>query len=531
MEQPADDAEWWKHAVVYQVAPRSFHDSNGDGIGDLGGLLERMDHFSWLGVDAVWLCPIYPTPNRDFGYDVSDFCALAPEMGTMEQLDELIARLHERDIRLLLDFVPNHTADDHAWFRASRSSRADPQRDWYVWRDGAANGGAPNNWLSRFGGSAWEWDEGTGQYYYHAFLKEQPDLNWYNPSVRAAMHDVLRFWLRRGVDGFRVDAAAVLAEDDLLRDDPPDPEAEEMPPPGRLKRAYSDDRPETLGYIEEIRAVVDEFPDRVLLAEVDVASGDPGRFYGFDTPRFHLPLNYVLLDCSWEPDALGAEIDAYFASVMSHGWPNWVIGSHDKPRIASKIGYDKVGIAAVLLFTLPGTAILYQGDEIGMPDVEIPRDRVRDPFALRVPGFGLGRDPHRVPMRWSPGPNADFTTGEPWLPMGAIESGSTVAEQAADEMSLLHLFRRLIRFRHSALCPRDSFRPWRNQAGVMLFERHGRAGRHLVAANLSGGRRLLDLKLRGTVAISTRPDREATRLDGPLELKRDEALVLHIESD
>ncbi|HKT84883.1 MAG TPA: alpha-amylase family glycosyl hydrolase [Novosphingobium sp.] len=526
------DAAWWRSGVIYQIAPRSFCDGNGDGVGDLVGILQRLDHLEWLGVEGVWLCPISPTPNRDFGYDISDFCDVEPELGTMAELDELISALHARDMRLLLDFVPNHTADVHPWFQASRSSRTDPRRDWYVWCDAAANGGPPNNWLGRFGGSAWEWDEKTGQYYYHAFLKEQPDLNWRNPEVREAMYDVMRFWLRRGVDGFRVDAAAVLAEDDLLRDDPPNPEANERtPPPQRQKRVYSDDRPETLGYMEEMRAVVDEFPDRLLLAEVDVDSGGPGRFYGFGTPRFHLPLNYGLIDSAWDADSVGGAIDDYLAAVSPHGWPDWVIGSHDKTRIASRVGQARARLAAMLLFTLPGTAIFYAGDEIGMPDVDVPEDRARDPFGILVPGCALGRDPHRVPMRWSPTANAGFTSGEPWLPVGDVPSGGTVAEQITDPDSMMSLYRRLIAFRRSALRSSDRFRARRHEAGVLLFQREGDGGRYLSALNLSGERRLVDIADAASVRVATDRSREGDRLYGRIELRADEGLVMELVTD
>ena len=453
-----------------------------------------------------------------------------PQLGTMAELDKLITELHARNIRLLLDFVPNHTADDHPWFRASRSSRTDPKRDWYIWCDPAPDGGPPNNWLSRFGGSAWEWDENTGQYYYHAFLREQPDLNWRNPSLRAAMHEVLRFWLRRGVDGFRVDAAAVLAEDELLRDDPPNPDrSDKAPPPQRFKRVYSDDRPETLGYMEEIRSVADEFPGSVLLAEVDVDSTEPGRFYGFEVPRFHLPLNYTLLDNPWDADTLGGAIDSYLAAAEPHGWPNWVVGSHDKSRIATKVGAARAPLAAILLLTLPGTAILYAGDEIGMPDVPVPEDRMQDPFGILVPGYGLSRDPHRVPMRWTPEAKAGFTSGEPWLPVGDIPPGGTVREQSADTGSLMELYRRLIDFRKTALLPKDRFQPRRHRGGVLLLERSGVHGRYLLALNLSGKRRVLEEAGAQSILVATDTVRTGERLNGRIDLKPDEGLIIALE--
>jgi len=260
----------------------------------------------------------------DFGYDISSYTGIDPLFGTLDDFDRLVAALHERGIRLVLDLVPNHTSDQHPWFIASRSSRQDPKRDWYVWADPGPDGGPPNNWLSRFGGSAWEWDEATSQYYYHAFLREQPDLNWHNPAVRSAFADVLRFWLRRGVDGFRIDASAVLAEDSLLRDDPPNPDFDEnIPPPERLRRIFTDARPETMAYIEDMRAVVDEFPDRLVLGEVQGGVDRIGQFYDNDRPRFHLPLNFILCDTSWDVASLAAAIDQYLNSIPDDAWPVW----------------------------------------------------------------------------------------------------------------------------------------------------------------------------------------------------------------
>jgi alpha-glucosidase len=410
---------WWQQAVFYEIAPISFQDSNQDGKGDLPGLIDRIGYLEWLGIDAIWLSPVYVSPMRDLGYDIADFCSIDPLYGTLSDFDMLVNTLHARGMRLILDFVPNHTSDVHPWFRESRASRYSPKRDWYVWADPGPSGGPPNNWLSRFGGSAWQWDERTGQYYYHAFLLEQPDLNWRNPHVRAAMADVLRFWLRRGVDGFRVDASAVLAEDDLLRDDPPDPQVKpNTPPPQRLKRVFTDDRPETMGYLEAIRRVVDEFPGRVLCGEVQGKVDRIGHFYGSQRPRFHLPLNYALLDSPWDALSLQAQIDAYLNAIPEENWPDWVIGGHDKARIASKIGQAQARILAVLLMTLRGTPFLFAGDEIGMEQIPVPAEQSQDIFEKLVSGYGLSRDPQRRPMRWDSSHNGGFTTGKPWLPVG-----------------------------------------------------------------------------------------------------------------
>jgi alpha-glucosidase len=383
-----DKSEWWRGAVIFEIAPVSFQDTNDDGKGDLKGIEQRIDYLEWLGVDAVWLTPFFTSPMLDFGYDIADYCAVDPRYGTMEDFDHLIDCLHRRNIKLVLDFVPNHTSEKHSWFADSRSSRTSVKRDWYVWEDPASNGGPPNNWLSRFGGSAWQWDEATGQYYYHSFLREQPDLNWRNSEVRNAMADVLRFWMKRGVDGFRVDASAVLAEDALLRDDPIDPEADETtPPPQRLTRIFSDDRPESLHYLAEIRSVMDEFDQRLLCGEVQGKIDRIGHFYGNARPRLHLPLNFALLDSPWNALSLQGSIDAYLNAIPDAAWPDWVIGGHDKHRIASKLGQAQGRVLAMLFLTLKGTPFFFAGDELGMERVEIPENAMHDPFEKLVPGY------------------------------------------------------------------------------------------------------------------------------------------------
>ena len=524
-----EGVNWWKHAVFYQLAPRSFQDSGGDGVGDLGGILRRLDHLDWLGVDAVWLCPIYPTRAIDFGYDIIDHTAVDPQMGTMQQLDELISRLHAKGKRLLLDFVPNHTSDWHPWFLESRSSRDSRKRDWYIWRDAKADGSPPNNWLGRLGGGSWAWDEATGQFYYHAFLKQQPDLNWRNPEVRAAMHQVMRFWLKRGVDGFRVDASAVLAEDTLLRNDPPNPDADDRPPPEANLRAFSDDRPETLAWAAEFRSVLDEFPGRVLLAEVQTAEGRLGGFYGDAVhPRYHMPLNYRLIGTAWDSPSLNAGIDTYLRQLPEGGWPNWAQGSHDKPRVRSRVGPGQAANAAMLLFTLPGTPIFYAGDEIGMADIPIPPEEVVDPLEKQVPGWGLNRDPHRAPFRWDAGRNAGFTTGEPWLPIGPDLKGWNVADQKADPRSLLQLYRRLIALRQTLpTLQHGRYEPEVLDQKVLSFRRISPGRTLLIALNLTPEARRIPAPAGAQVLLSTRMDREG-RAPQDLELRPNEGLILKV---
>jgi len=520
---------WWQQAVVYQIAPMSFQDSDGDGKGDLRGLIDRLPYLEWLGIDAVWLCPIYPSPMLDFGYDISDYCDVDPLFGTLGIFDELMTKLHARGIRLLLDFVPNHSSAQHPWFVESCASRASKKRDWYVWADPGRDGGPPNNWLSRFGGSAWQWHEGSGQYYYHAFLCEQPDLNWRNRAVRDAMADIIRFWLSRGVDGFRVDASAVLIEDELLRDDPPDPEFDPKttPPPQRLARRFTDDRPECMGCLEELRAVIDEFPDRVLAGEVQGKVDRIGHFYGNDRPRFHLPLNFALLDCEWSALAVQATIDGYLNAIPAHAWPDWVVGGHDKPRIAGKIGQAQARILAMLLLTLKGTPFFFAGDEIGMPGVHIPKTAVQDVFEKLVPGYGLNRDPERSPMRWDGTPKGGFTSGKPWLCMGDDIVERNVLRQQKDTRSLLSLYRSLIALRKQEPALRSGdYLPLRACNDVLLFKRLTAAETLLIALNFSSEPRRLDVEKPARVLISTHLDRAAAKLR-PM-LRGNEGFVLKL---
>src|SRR6185436_14956605 len=414
-----DRHSWWQRGVIYQIYPLSFQDSNGNGFGDLPGLLSRLDYLEWLGVDAIWLSPIYPSPMADWGYDVADYCDVDPRFGTLADADALIAAAHARGIRVLLDFVPNHTSERHPWFVESRSSRDSPKRGWYHWRDPAPGGGPPNNWISVFGGSAWTLDDATGQYYLHSFLREQPDLDWRHPEVRDAMHEAMRFWLRRGVDGFRVDVIHHLAKDPEYRDNPTNPDwiAGASNPYRRLLAVHTADRPEVHEVIAGIRAVVDEFPDRMLVGELYLPLERLMVYYGSGGRGLQLPFNFQLIRLPWESRTLGAAIEAYEAMLPTFGWPNWVLGNHDKSRVASRVGPAQARVAAMMLLTLRGTPTLYYGDEIGMRDVPIPAERVRDPFERNVPGLGLGRDPERTPMQWDGGAGAGFTTGEPWLPV------------------------------------------------------------------------------------------------------------------
>ena len=524
MEQPP----WWQRGVIYQIYPRSWMDSDGDGVGDLPGILARLDHLTWLGVDAVWISPVYPSPGADLGYDVADYTAIDPLFGTMEDMDRLIAAAHERGLRVLLDWVPNHTSDQHPWFLASRSGRDDPKRDWYIWRDPAPDGGPPTNWVGYAGQSAWCWDERTGQYYYRFFLDAQPDLNWRNPEVQSAMLDTLRFWLERGVDGFRIDVLSLLVEDDQLRDNPVNPEFREGDWPYlRQHFTYTHDQPETRELARRIRKVVDEYgDDKVLLAELVVPIEALAAYHGTDGDGIQVPLNFELLEADWNARGIAAFVDRYLAVLPPGAWPNWVLGNHDTPRVASRLGPAQARVAAMLLLTLPGTPILYYGDEIGMTDVPVAPDQVRDPVAALIPG--RGRDPERSPMRWDDSPGAGFTTGAPWLPLG--DPAANVAAQRDDPGSMLALHRRLLALRHkSPALSAGAYEPVQADGDVLAYLRTGDDGRWLVALNLGPGAGRLDLAVHGGVELATTPDRDGERVEGRLDLAGDEGLVVRLD--
>jgi alpha-glucosidase len=522
---------WWQYGIVYQIYPRSFQDSNGDGIGDLPGIISRLGYLVELGVDAVWISPIYPSPMADFGYDVSDYCSIHPSFGSLEDFDRLVAAAHSRGLKLILDYVPNHTSDQHPWFIESRSSRTSPKRDWYIWRDAKPDGSPPNNWLSEFGGPAWTWDGATNQYYYHAYLKEQPDLNWRHPEVRQVMLDVLRFWFDRGVDGFRVDAIHHLIEDEQLRDNPLNPDwRESMSPSRRLIRANTMDQPEVHEAIVAMRRVADAYKGRVMIGEAYLPIDRLMAYYGVDLTGFHLPFNFHLLSTPWQPVAVAALIDAYEAALPPGGWPNWVLGNHDRSRLASRLGLEQARVAAMLLLTLRGTPTIYQGEEIGMADVPIPPEKVQDPWEKNVPGLGLGRDPERTPMQWEGGANAGFTTADPWLPVGADYGTVNVATQGADPRSILSLYRALIQVRRAepALSV-GAYVPVAADENLLSYERQHGDRRLLVVLNMSGVSQTLPRLGSGRVLVSTFLDRSSDQVRQALDLRPGEGCIIALE--
>jgi oligo-1,6-glucosidase/alpha-glucosidase len=516
------DRPWWEYGVIYQIYPRSFQDSDGDGIGDLAGIERRLDHVAGLGVDAIWLSPIFSSPMADFGYDVADYCGIEPMFGDLAGFDRLVAAIHARGLKLILDFVPNHSSDRHPWFVESRASRDNPKRDWYIWRDAAPGGGPPNNWISDFGGSAWEWDAATGQYYLHAFLKEQPDLNWRNPELRAAMMNALRFWMDRGVDGFRIDVLWHIMKDAAFPDNPPNPDwTPDRTERDRVLQRYSTDQPEAHAIAADFRALADQYGARVLIGEIFLPNDRHARWYGTpEQPQVHLPFNFQLIENPWDAAVLRRVIADYEASLPAFGWPNWVFGSHDAARIAARIGEAQARVAAMLLLTLRGTPTLYQGDELGIGEVVIPPDRVRDPQDLRQPGLGIGRDRSRTPMPWDATQFAGFSTVEPWLPLNADWPARNVAAQTGDPRSMLALYRALLALRraHPALSVGDMTLMGAPD-GVIAYAREQDGERLLVLLNLTATTVAMDWH--GVLLASTLPDDPT-----PGMLRPDEGLVL-----
>ena len=529
-----DSHPWWQEGVLYQVYPRSFQDTSGDGIGDLDGIRQRLAYLQWLGVDALWISPIFPSPMADFGYDVADYTGIDPIFGTTEDFDRLLAEAHERGLKVLLDFVPNHTSDQHPWFEESRSSRDSPKRDWYLWHDPAPDGGPPNNWLSVFGGSAWEWDEATGQYYYHAFLKEQPDLNWRNLGVRDAMYDAMRFWLAKGVDGFRVDVLWHLIKDAALRDNPKNPSWNpEQPLYESLLPAYTTDQPEVHEIVHQMRAVMDSYDapghERVMIGEIYLPVERLVAYYGPGGKGAHLPFNFQLIALPWSAHAISYAIDEYEGALPEGAWPNWVLGNHDRSRIATRIGPEQACVAAVLLLTLRGTPTLYYGDELGMMDVDVPIERMQDPQGTRQsPEFS--RDPCRTPMQWDASPGAGFTDAEPWLPFSDDAATRNVGVERGDPNSMLMLYHRLLTLRrqHRALAV-GSYTRLVLHGDVLVYLRAYDADRLVVALNLGGHPQEVELgEHEGTIILTTMGKWEGERCGGLVTLRANEALVIDI---
>jgi alpha-glucosidase len=547
-DRPDDlGAAWWREGVLYQIYPRSFQDSNGDGIGDLRGIINRLDHLNGrpdsLGIDGIWISPFYPSPMADFGYDVADYCDIDPAFGTLADFDDLLAAAHERGIRVIVDLVPNHSSDQHPWFVDSRSSRSSPKRDWYVWADPKPDGSPPNNWRSSFflrQVPAWTLDKKTGQYYLHSFLPEQPDLNWWNPEVRQAFDEILRFWLDRGVDGFRIDVAHKMARDPELRDNP-DYGLE----PGVPLDYWTDDQaprdqdwPAVHDILRRWRGILDEYEARMAIGEVWIL--DPRRmirYYGENDDELNLAFNFAFLRAPWSADAFRQEVELFESLLPAGAWPDYTLSNHDNPRPVSRYAPDgdlvrgrrRARLGALMLLTLRGTPFIYQGEEIGMTDGPVPAERVVDV---------AGRDGERTPMQWDGSPKGGFTTGDPWLPVNPETVSVNVATQGDDPASMLALYRSLIRIRRSSPALRSGSYRSVEAAPEDVFAYVRRLGpeRWLVALNFSSDTRRLDVStiLQGSdtprMCISTDPARDlgSPGPGGNIDLGPDEGVLISL---
>jgi alpha-glucosidase len=521
-------APWWREGLLYEVYVRSFADSNGDGIGDLAGVRSRLEHLAWLGVDGIWLSPIVPSPNADWGYDVSDYMDVDPVLGDLEEFDRLVADANQLGIRVLVDLVPNHTSDRHPWFLESRASRESPRRTWYVWADSRAPGEPPNNWMSEFGGRAWCFDDRTKQWYLHNFLPEQPDLNWWEPGVSDAFDEILRFWLDRGAAGFRIDVTHGIVKDRQLRDNPPatadDPETVRRT---GQRRIYSSNRPEGHDVLRGWRALADLYgDDRFLIGETFVFDVDRmASYYGTGSDELHAAFNFPFALSPFRAEALRDVVAETERAIPADGLPVWAGSNHDIGRFPTRWcdgDEDRIRCALLALLTLRGKPVLYYGDEIGMTERPVEGDAVRDPLGKRWPE--RGRDPARTPMQWSPEPEAGFADAgvEPWLPAGD-PAGANVRDQRIDPGSVLNLCRDLATLRrrsedlrtgaYTALdSPRETW-VWRRGEGAT------------VALNLSSKTARLDA-IEGSVAISTRRDRDGEQVARSLDLRPWEGVVV-----
>lgn len=519
---------WWQTGVVYQIYPRSYGDANGDGIGDLEGIISHLDYLAeTLPVDAIWLSPFYPSPQADFGYDISDYCDIDPMYGDLETFDRLVKECHARDIRVIVDYVPNHSSSLHPWFVESASNLTNPKRDWYTWRPSKANGSPPNNWVSVFGGPAWTVHPATGEYYLHSFLSEQPDLNWRNREVAEAMFDVLRFWMERGVDGFRIDVAHFIMKDPELSDNPPAKVAYH----GHLMDAeyLSWEHVNDKGHADihdafrRLRAVVDEYPDRFTVGEIHEYEWPKwAAYYGTSNDELSMPFNFSLLPAGLDPEKLGAAVLGVEANLPAGAWPNWVWGNHDERRVRTRLGEAGSKVAALLQLTLRGTPFIYYGDELGMQQAQIPPEQQQDP---RLPEFN--RDGCRTPMRWDETNHVGFSPewcADTWLPTDG--DAVSVASQLGDPNGHLQLYRRLLVLRRGGLALQLGSIELREDLppGCFGYLRSYEGARSIaVVANL--GREAASVEVSGEILVATNPSLEGTHA-GPLVLQPFEGVVV-----
>ncbi|WP_116653142.1 alpha-glucosidase [Pelagibacterium sediminicola] len=489
--------QWWRGGVIYQIYPRSFQDSNGDGVGDLRGILSRLEHVASLGVDAIWLSPIFPSPMADMGYDVADYTDIDPLFGTLADFDALIEKAHELGLKVIIDQVASHTSDQHPWFRESKSSRTNPRADWYVWADPNDDGTPPNNWPSVFGGPAWEWNGARRQYYLHNFLIEQPDLNFHNPEVQEAILDAMRFWLDRGVDGFRFDTVNYYFHDAELRSNPPAPEEEETPleidPYGMQYHLYSKNRPENIAFLRRVRALLDQYPGTTTVGEVGEAHRpiEIMAAYTSGDDLLHMCYSFAMLGRQFSPAHFRSRVEKFFAGAPD-GWPCWSFSNHDVERHVSRWESHAVTpqsfarLTVGLLLSLKGSVCIYQGEELGLPQAELEYEELTDPPGIRFWPDKKGRDGSRTPMPWTGEANGGFSEGKPWLPVKPPHLQRNVSALEGEPGSLLHYYREILAYRKANRALVDGDIDFlETGAPILAFTRKGEGRSHLCVFNLS----------------------------------------------
>lgn len=528
----ANDFLWWRDGVIYQIYPRSFMDSNASGLGDLNGITARLDYLQDLGIDAIWLSPINPSPDVDFGYDVSDYCAIDPRFGTMADFDNLVAQARRRGIRIVMDLVLNHTSDQHAWFRQARASRDNPYHNWYIWSNPGEHGRPPNNWQSVFGGRAWQWDETLRQYYYHMFYKEQPDLNWRNPAVRAAMLDVFRFWAEKGVKGFRLDVFNVYFKDALLRSNPVNRPG--LRPFDWQAHRYDFDQPELIGVLEDIRKLLDGYTDCYAVGETFCATPERAAGYCSDG-QLHAAFNFDLLESRWSARRYAARLRGWERALGAGRWPTQVLNNHDTVRSATRFGQgeddERLKAAAALLLTLRGTPFLYYGEEIGMRDIRLKRAQILDPIGRRYWPFFKGRDGCRAPMQWDATANAGFSDARPWLPVHPDYVERNVAAQLAQPDSLLNAYKQLLALRRAtpALLRGDLTLLDGLPRDVLAYRRTYEGSQALVLLNMGASNRRIELsdrEMNWRLLWNSHPGAADPRSGRLVNLAADQAVIL-----
>lgn len=527
--------QWHEGAIIYQIYPRSFFDAKGTGVGNLAGIVDKLDYLAGskdsLGITAIWISPIYTSPMADFGYDVANYTDIDPIFGNLSDFKNLVSEAHKRHIKVILDFVPNHSSSEHPWFIESKSSLANPKRDWYVWRQPKPDGSPPNNWLSVFGGSAWELSKETNEYYLHSFLAKQPDLNWDNPEVREAMKYAMRFWLDLGVDGFRVDAVDWLSKDVQLRDDPVANHHDTASPEyGKLEHTHSREGARLFDRLNEMADVLKEYDDRFMITEAhpETQNKIQGylRYYNSIDPHLSAPFNFEGIHLPWKAQQFRNFVDKFQGAMKQSYTPIYTVGNHDESRIASRVGRPAARTAAMMLLTLPGLPFIYYGDELGMTDVAVTDKQIRDPFSEP----GKGRDPQRTPMQWNDSDNAGFTSGIPWLPVAPDYSDVNVATQSHDGSSFLRLYKSLIHFRNQSTALKSGTYHSIEVAGnIFGYERDDGTNKLLVLLNFSEKSQKIAIEnLRGTIELSTYLDNKGMVVNEQMELRPNEGLLIRV---